>query len=66
VTYQQFTSHYKIEYIVREVDTLLVERIRQKPRGATREAAKILRKFLLPLLVFMVQHQFANMRDEVV
>jgi len=41
----------KIEYIVREVDTLLVERIGQKPRGAEREAANKLRKVIMPLLV---------------
>jgi len=36
---------------VREVDTLLVEMIRQKPREAMRDAVKKLRKVMMPLLI---------------
>jgi len=54
----------KLEYVVREVDTLLVERIGQKPQGAKRDAAKRLRKVIMPLLIIMLQHQFVYVRDE--
>ena len=54
----------KIEYIVREVDTLLVERIGQTPSGSIRDAAKILKKVVVPLLMLMLQHQFVSVRDE--
>jgi len=54
----------KIEYIVREVDTLLVERIGQNPSGSIRDAAKILKKVVVPLLMLMLQHQFVSVRDE--
>jgi len=42
----------------------LVERIEQKPSGAMRDAAKRLRKVVMPLLIFMLQHQFVYVRDE--
>ena len=45
----------KMGYRVREVETLLVERIGQKPSGAMRDAAKRLRKVVMPLLIFMLQ-----------
>jgi len=54
----------KMGYRVREVETLLVERIGQKPSGAIRDAAKILRKVVMPFLIFMLQHQFVYVRDE--
>jgi len=54
----------KIEYIVREVDTLLVERIGQRNRGAERDAAKESWKVIMPRLAFMLQHQLVYVRDE--
>jgi len=54
----------KIEYIVREVDTLLVERIGQNPSRSIRDEAKILKKVVVPLFMLMLQHQFVSVRDE--
>jgi len=54
----------KIGYILRDMDTLLVERIGLKPSGATRNGAKKLREVVNSRFIFILQHQFVNVRDE--
>ena len=53
----------KIAYIVKEIDTSLCERIQQK-QGEDKEKARALREIVMPLLIFMLEHQFVYVTSE--
>ena len=46
----------KIQYVVREIDTLLVERIDTR-KGEEKKRAEALREIVIPLIIFQLQHQ---------
>ena len=53
----------KIACIVKEIDTRLCERTEQK-QGEYKEKARALREIVMPLLVFMLEHQFVFVLSE--
>jgi len=46
----------KIQYVIREIDTLLVERIDSR-KGEEKKGAEALREIVIPLFIFQLQHQ---------
>jgi len=48
----------KIEYVKREIDTLLVERLdSRKGEETENKGAQALREIVIPLIIFQLQHQ---------
>jgi len=47
----------KIQYVIREIDTLLVERIDSR-KGEEKKEAEALREIVIPLIIFQLQHSF--------
>ena len=52
-----------IEYIIREIDTIFIHLIETKT-GEEKEETSRLREMCLPLLIFMLEHQFLYVRSE--
>ena len=53
----------KIGYIIEEIDTILVERV-ESMSGVEKAKAGKLREVIIPLLIFLLEHQFVYVRSD--
>jgi len=53
----------KIQHVIREIDTLLVERIDNR-KGEEKKRAKARREIVIPLIIFQPQHQIVSMLSD--